>query len=90
MSATPEEGFRPASAYEPYLRPATYRTADPNVEEKRFGYAGDVSDVRVGLTGRPAGASRWWSTGGTGPLVAPRRRFWMDLSLQSTSTPSGS
>lgn len=93
VSATPEEGFGPGSNNQPYLRPATYRSADPRVAEtrmplaelaRRFGYGGDVADVRVGRAGPSGRAIEVVFEGSAGPMVVPGQRFWNDLSLPSS------
>ena len=93
MSATPEEGFGGGSPDVPYLRPVTYRNADPMVNSvrldmaemgRRFGYGGEVSDVRVGRAGPSGRPIEVVIDGTAGPLVVPGQRVWQDLSLLST------
>jgi len=93
VSATPTEGFGAGSTDHPYLRPAPHRSADPKVAEtrmdmaqlgRRFGYGGEVSDVRVGQTGPSGRALEVVLDGTAGPLVVPGARFWNDLGLASS------
>jgi len=93
VTATPEEGFGAESNGQPYLRPATYRSADPRVAEtrmgldelgRRFGYGGDVADVRVGRVGPSGRAIEVVIDGSAGPMAVPGQRFWHDLNLAST------
>ncbi|MGI8809976.1 MAG: SpoIID/LytB domain-containing protein [Acidimicrobiales bacterium] len=93
ISATPEEGFGPGSPDIPYLKPVKYEVGDPQLwamtlpireAGSRFGYRGDVSDVKVsraGPSGRPLEIT---FEGSNGPMAVDGHHFWATLQLRST------
>jgi len=93
ITGTAEEGFGPGSPDLPYLKPVQYQVADPQLwattlpvrqAGARFGYRGDVTDVRVtrnGPSGRPLEIT---FDGANGPMVVDAHRFWDVLQLRST------
>ena len=93
ISATAQEGFGPGSPDLPYLKPVEYQVDDPQLwattlplqqAGARFGYRGDVTDVRVSSTG-PSGRPLEISfEGSNGPMVIDAHRFWAELQLRST------
>ena len=93
ISATPKEGFGPGSPDVPYLKPVEYPVDDPQLwamtlplqqAGARFGYRGDVTDVRVSSTG-PSGRPLEISfEGSNGPMAVDAHRFWAELQLRST------
>jgi SpoIID/LytB domain protein len=93
ISATPKEGFGPGSPDVPYLKPVEYPVTDPQLwamtlplqqAGARFGYRGDVTDVRVSSTG-PSGRPLEISfEGSNGPMAVDAHRFWAELQLRST------
>jgi len=93
ISATPKEGFGPGSPDIPYLQPVEYPVTDPQLwamtmpvqqAGARFGYRGDVTDIRVSSTG-PSGRPLEISfEGSNGPMAVDAHRFWAELQLRST------
>ena len=92
-AATAEEGFGPDSPDLPYLRPVDYPTADPQPWATslplpklaaRFGYRGDVSDVRVSRTGPSGRPVEVTFDGAGGPMAVDAHRFWTVLQLRSS------
>jgi stage II sporulation protein D len=93
ISATAEEGFGPGSPEIPYLKPVQYSVDDPQLwamtlplpeAGARFGYRGEVTDIRVlrvGPSGRPLEIG---FDGSNGPMVVDGHRFWAELQLRST------
>jgi SpoIID/LytB domain protein len=93
VSATAEEGFGPDSIDQPYLQAVPHRSVDPKVATttidmaelgRRFGYGGEVSDVRIGRQGPSGRALEVVIDGSAGPLAVSGQRFWHDLNLPST------
>jgi SpoIID/LytB domain protein len=93
LSATAEEGFGPGSPDLPYLKPVAYAVADPQLwamtlrlkqAGARFGYRGEVSDIRVTRTGPSGRPLEITFDGDKGPMVIDGHRFWAELQLRST------
>ena len=93
LSATPEEGFGPGSPDLPYLKPVAYTVGDPQLwamtlrlkeAGARFGYRGQVSDIRVTRTGPSGRPLEITFEGDNGPMVIDGHRFWAELQLRST------
>ncbi|MDQ4070110.1 MAG: SpoIID/LytB domain-containing protein [Actinomycetota bacterium] len=93
VSATPEEGFGPGSPDLPYLRPVEYQPPDPQLwamtlplreAAARFGYRGELQDVRVTRTGPSGRPLEITFEGSTGPMTVDGHRFWAVLRLRST------
>ena len=93
MSATPEEGFGPGSPDLPYLRPVAYSVADPQLwamtlplpeAAARFGYRGELHEVKVTRTGPSGRPLEITFEGDNGPMVVDGHRFWAVLNLRST------
>ena len=92
-SATAEEGFGPGSPDLAYLQPTSYEVADPqpwavtaplSQLAARFGYRGEVTDVRVSRTGPSGRPLEITFEGDEGPMVVDGHRFWRELDLRST------
>jgi len=93
ISATPEEGFGSGSPEIPYLKPVNYTVNDPQLwamtlplreAGARFGYRGEVTEIKVvrtGPSGRPLEIS---FEGSNGPMLVEGHRFWAELQLRST------
>ncbi|MDX6410245.1 MAG: stage sporulation protein [Gaiellaceae bacterium] len=93
VSATAEEGFGPGSPDVPYLKPVAYTVADPQLwattiplqqAGARFGYRGEVTDVRVSRTGPSGRPLEIIFEGANGPTAVDAHRFWAELGLRST------
>ena len=93
ISATPEEGFGPGSPEIPYLKPVAYSVADPQLwamtlplkeAGARFGYRGELRDVRVARTGPSGRPLEITFDGSSGPMAVDGHRFWAELQLRST------
>ena len=93
VSATPEEGFGPGSPDLPYLRPVEYRAPDPQLwamtlplreAAARFGYRGELQDVKVARTGPSGRPLEITFEGSNGPMAVDAHRFWAELELRST------
>jgi SpoIID/LytB domain protein len=92
-SASAEEGFGPGSPDIPYLKPVDYPVADPQLwatslplteVAARFGYPGELREVRVTRTG-PSGRPLEITFEGSGsPMVVDAHRFFSVLQLRST------
>jgi stage II sporulation protein D len=92
-SATPEEGFGTANNDYPYLRAAPNPSADPHAWTvkvalydlaRRFGYPGEVAEVRIGRTGPSGRALEVILDGAAGPRSVPGIFFDAKLGLKST------
>lgn len=92
-SATPAEGFGTANDAYPYLRAAPNPSADPfpwtvrvAVADvgRRFGYTGDVTNVRVGKTGPSGRATEVVLEGTAGAKTVAGISFDAGLGLKST------
>jgi stage II sporulation protein D len=93
ISATAQEGFGPDSPDLAYLRPVPYPVGDPQVWATsiplpeiaaRFGYRGELREVRVsrvGPSGRPLEVT---FEGAGGTMAIDAHRFWSVLQLRST------
>jgi SpoIID/LytB domain protein len=93
ISATPEEGFGPGSPDLPYLKPVTYAGADPQLwamtlpmreAAARFGYRGELTEVRVSRTGPSGRPLEITFEGANGPMAIDAHHFWSELQLRST------
>lgn len=93
ISATPQEGFGPDSPDLPYLKPAEYTPADPQLWAtsmplaelgSRFGYRGEVRDVRVSRTGPSGRPVEITFDGESGLMAVDAHRFFSVLQLRST------
>jgi SpoIID/LytB domain protein len=92
-TATAEEGFGPGSPDLPYLKPVQYAVADPQLwattmplqqVAARFGYRGDVTEVKVTRTGPSGRPLEIGFEGSNGPMAVDGHRFWAELQLRST------
>lgn len=93
IAATAEEAFGPDSPDLPYLRPEPYPTADPQPWATslplrqlgaRFGYQGELRNVRVSRTGPSGRPLEITFDGDNGPLAVDAHRFWSVLELRSS------
>ena len=93
VSATAEEGFGPGSPDPPYLKPASYETADPQPWSvtvprpqlaARFGYRGELTGARVSRTGPSGRPLEITLEGGNGDMAIDGHRFWRTLDLRSS------
>lgn len=93
LSATAEEGFGPGSPDLPYLKPVAYDVADPQLwatalplreAGARFGYRGELREVRVSRTGPSGRPLEITFDGSEGPMAVDGHRFWAELKLRST------
>lgn len=93
LTATAEEGFGPGSPDLPYLQPVEYAVADPQLwamtlpmgeAAARFGYRGELREVKVTRTGPSGRPLEITFEGENGPMVVDGHRFWAVLSLRST------
>ena len=93
LSATPEEGFGPGSPEIPYLKPVSYSVADPQLwamtlplreAGARFGYRGELREVKVTRTGPSGRPLEITFDGENGPMAVDGHRFWAELKLRST------
>ncbi|MGH9265486.1 MAG: SpoIID/LytB domain-containing protein [Acidimicrobiales bacterium] len=93
LSGTAEEGFGPGSPDLPYLRPVAHEVADPQLwattmplreAGARFGYRGELRDVRVSRTGPSGRPLEITFDGPEGPMAIDGHRFWAELKLRST------
>lgn len=93
FSATPAEGFGTGNAAYPYLRAAPNPTADPfpwtvrvalGDVGRRFGYPGEVTNVRVAKTGPSGRATEVVLEGSAGPKSVQGIAFDAGLGLRST------
>jgi len=93
ISATPEEGFGPGSPEISYLKPVTYSVNDPQLwamtlplreAGARFGYRGEVTNIKVARTGPSGRPLEIGFEGSNGPMVIDGHRFWAELQLRST------
>ena len=93
LSATPEEGFGPGSPEIPYLKPVAYTVADPQLwamtlplreAGARFGYRGELREVKVARTGPSGRPLEITFDGDNGPMAVDGHRFWAELKLRST------
>ena len=93
LSGTAEEGFGPGSPDLPYLKPVAYEVADPQLwattmplreAGARFGYRGELRDVRVSRTGPSGRPLEITFDGPDGPMAVDGHRFWAALKLRST------
>ena len=92
-SATPNEGFGTANDGYPYLRAAPNPTADPfpwtvrvalSDVGRRFGYAGDLTNVRIAKTGPSGRATEVVLEGSAGAKTVAGITFDAGLGLKST------
>lgn len=92
-SATPAEGFGTSNDAFPYLRAAPNPSADPfpwtvrvAVADvgRRFGYAGDITNVRIAKTGPSGRATEVVLEGSAGPKAITGIAFDAGLGLKST------
>jgi SpoIID/LytB domain protein len=93
LSATPEEGFGPGSPEIPYLKPVSYTVADPQLwamtlplreAGARFGYRGELREVKVARTGPSGRPLEITFDGENGPMAVDGHRFWAEMDLRST------
>ena len=93
LTATAEEGFGPGSPNPAYLQPVEYSVADPQLwamtvplreAAARFGYRGELQDVKVTRTGPSGRPLEITFEGDNGPMAIDAHRFWAQLSLRST------
>ena len=93
ISASVQEGFGPDSPDLPYLRPVEYPLDDPQVwatslpltvVAARFGYPGELHDVRVSRTGPSGRPVEITFDGDQGLVAIDAHRFWSVLQLRST------
>jgi SpoIID/LytB domain protein len=93
LSATPEEGFGPGSPELPYLTPVSYTVSDPQLwamtlplreAGARFGYRGELREVKVARTGPSGRPLEITFDGENGPMPVDAHRFWAELKLRST------
>jgi SpoIID/LytB domain protein len=93
VSATAAEGFGPDSPDLPYLQPVQYPVGDPQVWATsiplteiagRFGYQGQLQDVRVTRTGPSGRPLEITFDGANGPMAVDAHRFFSVLQLRST------
>ena len=92
-SATPNEGFGTSNDAYPYLRAAPNPSADPfpwtvrvalSDVGRRFGYGGDVTNVRINKTGPSGRATEVVLEGSAGPKAVQGITFDAGLGLRST------
>lgn len=93
VTATPEEGFGTSGQGLPYLGPVSYPTADPQpwVQRiplaqlgRRLSYPGNLTDVRISVTGPSGRAITVELTGDAGAREVPALAFDDKLGLRST------
>jgi SpoIID/LytB domain protein len=93
LTGTAEEGFGPGSPDPPYLKPVQYSVADPQLWATtvplrevagRFGYRGELKDVKVTRTGPSGRPLEITLDGANGPMTIDAHRFWDELQLRST------